>query len=97
MEELLNKLRESTNDLEIIELKDKIIEKLSDLAVHCHYSGQTFYEFSELDTDDQDTIIDKMCFQNMSPEKAFASYLIEYSIEDHFEIYDTDGNLLEEC
>ena len=49
MEELLNKLRESTNDLEIIELKDKIIEKLSDLAVHCHYSGQTFYEFSKLD------------------------------------------------
>ena len=96
MEELLNKLHESTNDLEIIELKDKIIEKLSNLAVQCHYSGQTFYEFSELDTDDQDTIIDKICFQNMSPEKAFANFLIEY-IEDHFQIYDTDGNLLEEC
>ena len=40
MEELLNKLRESTNDLEIVELKDKIIEELSkqNLSLHIYYT-----------------------------------------------------------
>ena len=53
MEELLNKLRESTNDLEIVELKDKIIEELSkqNLSLHIYYTGETFFSFADLDTD----------------------------------------------
>ena len=95
MEELLNKLRESTNDLEIVELKDKIIEELSkqNLSLHIYYTGETFFSFADLDTDDQDFIIDKICFQNMSPEKAFAEYLIN-NLDSHYEIYNNKGDLI---
>ena len=95
MEELLNKLRESTNDLEIVELKDKIIEELSkqNLSLHIYYNGETFFSFADLDTDDQDFIIDKMCFNNISAGQAFAEYLID-NLDLHYEIYNNKGDLI---
>ena len=95
LEELLDKLSESTNDLEIVELKDKIIEELSkqNLSLHVYYTGETFFSFADLDTDDQDFIIDKMCFSNIPADQAFAEYLID-NLDSHYQIYNNKGDLI---
>ena len=94
LEELLDKLSESTNDLEIVELKDKIIEELSkqNLSLHIYYTGETFFSFADLDTDDQDFIIDKI-INNIPADQAFAEYLID-NLDSHYQIYNNKGDLI---
>lgn len=52
-----------------------------------------FFSFADLDTDDQDFIIDKMCFNNIPADRAFAEYLID-NLDSHYQIYNNKGDLI---